>query len=442
MDDIDQIVNELDNLPTNSNNANQAGKKKNKKKKKKPGAQNQGAQNQGAQNQGAPAKAQDAPSAPESAPAPTPSTDNAPSGKSEIDTPVRQLFPDGNYPEGLITQYVGDNLWRSKSAEKREIEKIYDVDYKDARLAAEVHRRVRKDAVSWIKPGMKLIDICRKLEATNLRLVEASGLERGRAFPTGCSLNRVAAHYTPNTGDETILGEDDVIKFDFGTHVNGRIIDCAWTMCFNPVYQPLLDAVKEATYTGIKAAGIDVRLCDIGEQIQEVMESYELRLPDGKVYPIKSIKNLNGHNIDRYVIHGGKSVPIVKNSDKTRMEENEFYAIETFGSTGKGYVVEDLECSHYMKDKNAGFVNLKTPQSKQLLAYINKTYSTLAFCRRWLDDDGQTRHIAALRQLVQAGIVTAHPPLCDVKGSYTAQYEHTLILRPTCKEILSKGDDF
>ncbi len=31
------------------------------------------------------------------------------------------------------------------------------------------------------------------------------------------------------------------------------------------------------------------------------------------------------------------------------MEEGEFFAIETFGSTGKGYVREDLECSHYMK---------------------------------------------------------------------------------------------
>ena len=34
------------------------------------------------------------------------------------------------------------------------------------------------------------------------------------------------------------------------------------------------------------------------------------------------------------------------------MEEGELYAIETFGSTGKGYVVEDGECSHYMRDFN------------------------------------------------------------------------------------------
>ena len=53
-------------------------------------------------------------------------------------------------------------------------------------------------------------------------------------------------------------------------------------MAFDPRYDPLLEAVKEATNTGIKAAGIDVMMCEIGEQIQEVMESHEIEL-DGKV---------------------------------------------------------------------------------------------------------------------------------------------------------------
>jgi methionyl aminopeptidase len=29
-----------------------------------------------------------------------------------------------------------------------------------------------------------------------------------------------------------------------------------------------------------------------------------------------------------------------------------------------------------------------------------------------------------LNNLVQSGIVQDYPPLCDIKGSYTAQYEH------------------
>jgi hypothetical protein len=67
--------------------------------------------------------------------------------------------------------------------------------------------------------------------------------------------------------------------------------------------------------------------------LQEVMESYEVDL-DGKTYQVKSIRNLNGHSIAPYRIHGGKSVPIVKGGEATRMEEGEFFAIETFGSTG------------------------------------------------------------------------------------------------------------
>ena len=39
-----------------------------------------------------------------------------------------------------------------------------------------------------------------------------NGLEAGIAFPTGCSLNFVAAHWTPNAGDKTVLGYDDVMK--------------------------------------------------------------------------------------------------------------------------------------------------------------------------------------------------------------------------------------
>jgi methionyl aminopeptidase len=50
---------------------------------------------------------------------------------------------------------------------------------------------------------------------------------------------------------------------------------------------------------------------------------------------VKCVANLNGHSIDRYHIHAGKSVPIVKGRENTLMEEGEFYAIETFGTTGR-----------------------------------------------------------------------------------------------------------
>lgn len=35
-------------------------------------------------------------------------------------------------------------------------------------------------------------------------------------------LCRVAAHWTPNSGDKTVLQYDDVMKLDFGTHIDGN----------------------------------------------------------------------------------------------------------------------------------------------------------------------------------------------------------------------------
>eukprot|EP01118_Nematostelium_gracile_P005450 TRINITY_DN1728_c0_g1_i1.p1 TRINITY_DN1728_c0_g1~~TRINITY_DN1728_c0_g1_i1.p1 ORF type:complete len:460 (-),score=140.56 TRINITY_DN1728_c0_g1_i1:75-1412(-) len=355
--------------------------------------------------------------------------------------PLTKLFPKGNFPQGEVHEYKDDNVWRTTSAEKRELERINSDLYDNVRRAAEVHRQVRHYAQSFIKPGIKLIDMCNRIEEMNRKLIEESGLKAGIGFPTGCSINHVAAHYTPNTGDNKVLEYGDVMKVDFGTHVEGRIIDSAFTVAFDPKFDKLLEAVKDATNTGLKEAGIDVRLCDIGSAIQEVMESYEVEL-DGKTYQVKPVRNLNGHSIAPYQIHGGKSIPIVKGGDATKMEEGEFFAIETFGSTGKGYVNEDMECSHYAKVVDAPHVPLRTASAKSLLAHINKTFDTLPFCRKWLDNQGQTKYLMALKNLCDVGIVQAYPPLVDIKGSYVAQYEHTFILRPTCKEILSRGDDY
>lgn len=44
------------------------------------------------------------------------------------------------------------------------------------------------------------------------------------------------------------------MKVDFGVHVNGRIVDSAFTLNFEPTYDSLLAAVKDATNAGIKVS--------------------------------------------------------------------------------------------------------------------------------------------------------------------------------------------
>jgi methionyl aminopeptidase len=67
--------------------------------------------------------------------------------------------------------------------------------------------------------------------------------------------------------------------------------------------------------------------------IHEVIGSYEVEIY-GKTFQVKPMHNLNGHLIGPYRIHNGRTVPIVKEGQSTRMEEGEVYATETFGNTG------------------------------------------------------------------------------------------------------------
>ena len=364
---------------------------------------------------------------------------------------LTKMFPNGQFPVGEIQQYdeskfLDESRKRETGEERRERERLVQqqegFDYNIIRRAAEVHRQVRQYAQRTIKPGMSMTDIANMIEDGTRTLVEANGFNSGIGFPTGLSLNEVAAHYTPNAGDKRVLQSGDVLKVDFGVHVQGRIVDSAFTLNFEPTYDPLLAAVKAATNAGIKAAGIDARLGEVGAEIQEVMESHEFEA-EGKTHQVKCIRNLQGHNIEPWRIHGGKSVPIVAvpNLDE-KMEEGEYFAIETFGSTGRGYVVDSGECSHYARKATPPSVPLRINSARQLLYTINKNFGSLPFCRRYLDRLGEQNYLLGLRHLVSQGIVQDYPPLADVPGCMTAQFEHTILLRPTCKEVVSRGDDY
>lgn len=154
---------------------------------------------------------------------------------------IFKQFPnDSQLPVGRIEPYGGLLADRFGSEEFLAKDSLIEEKIFSLRRAAEVHRQVRRHCQNTIQPGQKMVDIVKNIETTLAFIVEKEGLERGQAFPTGCSLNNVAAHYSPNYGDETVLGVDDVCKIDFGVHVKGYLIDSAFTVAFNPIYEPLL----------------------------------------------------------------------------------------------------------------------------------------------------------------------------------------------------------
>ena len=197
----------------------------------------------------------------------------APNGQQT--TPPRvalaNVFPDQRYPEGQLVEYATghSNLRRTTAEELRHLSIVKNMDNEfltDYRKAAEVHRQMRQYVQTIAKPGVSMIQLAQEIEDGVRALTNHQGLETGDAlkagmgFPTGLCLNNIAAHWTPNPGSkEVILQHDDVLKVDFGVHVNGRIVDSAFTVAFNPAYENLLTAVKAATNTGLAVSNSCLR---------------------------------------------------------------------------------------------------------------------------------------------------------------------------------------
>ncbi|KAL8780325.1 MAG: hypothetical protein Q9213_006523 [Squamulea squamosa] len=213
----------------------------------------------------------------------------------------------------------------------------------DYRQEAETHHQIRLWVQRSIKPGQTLTEIANGIEDSVGRLVghddlfESDANIAGMGYPTGVNLDDVAAHYIPNAGCKTLLQQNNVMKVDIGVHVNGRIVDSAFTMACNPMYDNLFAAGKDAPNTGVREAEIDVRLGELGKYILETMESYECEI-DGTTYPIKPIGNMIGHTIVQYGMLPTNSVPTVKKTnDNTKTEVGDvFYHLRPSAALVKG----------------------------------------------------------------------------------------------------------
>lgn len=179
---------------------------------------------------------------------------------------IDDLFPSGDYPQGEWQEYPAErNTQRTTGAEIRYDKfrsRKEDPEFlRNYRKAAEIHRQVRHWVQDTVKPGDSLTGIAVGIEdgvralLDNAGLGPGDGLKSGMGFPTGLSVNHQVAHYTPNPGQkDVVLNYEDVVKIDFGVHINGWIVDSAFTHAFDPTYDNLLAAVKDATNSGVKVS--------------------------------------------------------------------------------------------------------------------------------------------------------------------------------------------
>ncbi|RLG39828.1 MAG: type II methionyl aminopeptidase [Thermoproteota archaeon] len=281
--------------------------------------------------------------------------------------------------------------------------------------AGEIAARVREYATRIVRPGMKIIELVENVEN---KIRELGGQP---AFPCNVSINYEAAHRTALINDELSIPDDSVVKIDVGVHINGYIADTAVTVSFNPKYEDLLNAVELALSKALNVVGNGVRFIEIGKIVEETLKSHGF----------KPIKNLSGHSLDRFIIHAGESIPNHKDIlSMKKFKAGKAYAIEPFGTDGKGYVEEHNLITIYALWKTGRIKGLSANE-KKLLDAIRSRFKTLPFSERWLMDVFNN-DIALLRntleRLWKRRIIWGYPILVEAGRGMVAQFEHTVVV--------------
>jgi len=285
--------------------------------------------------------------------------------------------------------------------------------------AGQIASKVRMKIEDSVREGMRIIDICEMVEE-NIR-----NLGGEPAFPCNVSVNEIAAHYTSPPRDERIIPDGSVVKIDIGVHIDGYIVDTATTVCFNSEYEEMVRTSRIALETAIRTIRPGISTSDLGSKIQRVIENRGF----------KPISNLTGHQIGRYMIHAGKSLPNVSHVSFRKIHEGEIYAIEPFVTTpnARGRVIEGKEAHIFRLLKRKKF---KLRESRRLLTFIERKFRTLPFAKRWLIKDHILNEFA-FTHLLESKCLMAYPIFIEESGQWVAQFEHTVYIDKSGAVVLT-----
>jgi len=267
--------------------------------------------------------------------------------------------------------------------------------------------------------GAKAVDICNAVDA---KIIE---LGAKPAFPTQISIGAIAAHFCPESDDETVMPKS-VISLDCGAEVNGAIGDNAVSVDLTGEHDELIQASRDALAAAIDFIKPGVTTGEIGEVIETAI----------KARGFNPVANLSGHGLDYHTIHTKPTIPNYANGSDFIITEGIVFAIEPFASTGSGRVIEAGEATIFSQ---LATKPVRTPGDRLVQDAISK-FEGMPFTTRNLTKTIPAFKVKmALKNLQRLHALHPHPPLVDSGKGMVSQAEHSVIVTADGCEILTRA---
>jgi methionyl aminopeptidase len=276
--------------------------------------------------------------------------------------------------------------------------------------AFSVSQEVIKFAKKLLNEERKVLNLAEKIEE------KMAELGAKPAFPVNICINEIAAHYTPDLNDTSLIQEGDLVKVDIGIHLNGYICDRAFTVCMGEKKHPLIETAEHALNEALKLIKPGIKVFEISNKIEDIIVEKGFN----------PVRNLSGHGLERFDLHAKPSIPNGKNTINEELKEGQVIAMEIFVTNGRGLVKDSspILIYQYKQDKP-----VRLWEARKILFLSKEKFKGLPFAKRWLKDIPLTKRELAIKQLVDTGALVEHPILKEISNGLVAQAEETVIVK-------------
>ena len=289
------------------------------------------------------------------------------------------------------------------------------------REAGAIARKVRDEACRMIREGARVIEICEAVE----NMIREQGAQP--AFPCNVGINEVAAHYTSPPGDQLTIPPKSIVKVDLGVSLDGYLADTAATVALAPELEPLAEAARIVLHEAIKAMKPGVSVSSIGYVIQKTANKLGF----------KTIRNLTGHEIKRYELHAGTTIPNIGVPCPGKLKEGHIYAVEPFITTlrAAGEVISAKLVTIFRVNPSRLKLRKLKAEEKEFMKLLTEKFDGLPYTPRWIENFEKVQ--AMHERLAKMGRIYGYPVLVERRGEPVAQAEHTVIITKDGCEIIT-----
>lgn len=303
------------------------------------------------------------------------------------------------------------------------------------KAAGEVAAVVMNKILAHIVPEKSIVELCKaadqEIEDETAKIYNKIKMDKGIAFPTCISVNNCAGHFSPLVSeDKTVLKQGDLVKIDFGVHIDGFIVQIAHSViCGQSAEVPTTGRAADAICAAYFAAECVHRLIRPGNTNKQCTEII------GKVAEVFQCKPLEGvlsHQLKRYIIDGNKTIiqrpDVDQQVEDATFEVNEVYSVDIVMSTGEGKASQREARTTIFKRQLDQNYNLKSKHARSVFSQVSKKYQSMPFNLRALGMENESKF--GIVELINHDLVVGYPVLYEKDGEFVAQIKFTALVLP------------